>query len=180
VRFALFGELARLLGLDPAAPSAAEVRALLATAPFAGVEPLVHDEHRAHLAVVPRVAEALLDLTCAGVSIRAASGYDADLLRPGGVADDWAQQLFDDNPFVAPVDKVWSARTLVAAVARHAAFAAGSADRAEREEKLCAFLLTALPRTGPPGDLADTSEQKEVDAKRIAGDFVDLLFKEVS
>lgn len=180
VRLALFGELASQMGLDPEAPSAADVIALLATAPFAEVDPLAHDEHSAHLAVVPRVAKALLGVECAGVGIKAASGFDAGLLRPGGVADSWAQQLFDSDPFVAPMDEVWSARILVAAAARHAAFAVDATDRAQREDKLCDFLLATLPRTGPPGHLADTDKPKEVDAERIADDFVALLFDEVT
>ena len=180
VRLALFGELARKLGVEPAGPSAAEITNLLDAPPYEAVDQLSREEHLIHLAVVPEVARALLDVESGGQTMRDVSGYDGDLLGGGGRVDSWSQQLFNEIPAVTPVDEAWSARTLVAAAARHAAvIPVGAVDRLQQESKLCAYLLQTLPRTGPEGDLAEVRQPPVVDASGIAGDFADLLFKEV-
>jgi hypothetical protein len=108
------------------------------------------------------------------------SGFNGDLLRSGGRADSWSLELFNDIPVLTPVDRAWSARTLVTAAARHAAdIPVGAADRPQRESKLRAYLLETLPRTGQAGVLAEERQPSAVDASGIADDLVGLLFKEV-
>jgi hypothetical protein len=128
---------------------------------------------------VPKVARALLDVESGGQTMLDVSGFDADLLRGGGQADSWSQQLFYDIPAVTPVDEAWSARTLVAAAVQHAAaIPAGAVDRLQRESKLCTYLLETLPGTGLEGDLAEV-QSPAASAPGIADGLVDLLFKEV-
>jgi hypothetical protein len=180
VRLALFGELARRLGVEPAGPSAAEITSLLGAPPYEAVDQLSREEHLVHLSVVPDVAGALLSVESGGRTMPDISGFDGALLRGGGRAYSWSQQLFHDIPVVTPVDKAWSARTLVAAAARHAAaIPAGAADRPQRESRLRAYLLQTLPGTGPPGDLDEVRQAPAADAAAIAGDLVGLLFQEV-
>jgi hypothetical protein len=179
IRLALFGELTRQLGVEPTGPSAAEINNLLDTPAYEAVDQLGREEHLAHLSVVPKVAKALLDVESGGQTMLDVSGFAADLLRAGGRADSWSQQLFSDIPAVTPVDQAWSARTLVAAAVQHAAtIRAGSADRPQRESKLCSYLLEVLPGTGPEGDLAE-EELLAASPSDIADDLVDLLFEEV-
>ena len=180
VRLALFGELARRLGVEPTGPSAAEITNLLDAPLYNAVDQLSREEHLTHLSVVPEVAGALLDVESGGQTMLDVSGFDGALLRGRGRAYSWSQQLFNDIPAVTPVDKAWSARTLVAAAAWHAAaIPAGSVDRPQRESSLCAYLLETLPATGPKGDLAEVRQPSAVDASGIAADFVGLLFEEV-
>ena len=180
VRLALFGELASRLGVEPPGPSAAEIISLLGSPAYGPVDRLSRDEHLLHLAVVPGIAGALLDVVSGGRTMPDISGFDRGLLRRGGRADSWSQQLFNDIPGLTPVDQPWSARTLVAATARHAAaIPADAVDRTQRESRLCAYLLDTLPGTGPEGDLAEVQPPAATDAAGIAGEFVDLLFEEV-
>jgi hypothetical protein len=180
VRLALFGELARLLEVEPPGPSAAEIISLLGSPGYEAADRLSRDEHLRHLSVVPGIAGALLDVESGGRAMPDLSGFDGGLLRGGGRADSWSQQLFNDIPALTPVDRAWSARTLVAAAAQHAAdIPAGATDRPQREAKLCAYLLETLPRTGPEGDLAEVRQPSAAGAAGLAGDLVGLLFEEV-
>jgi hypothetical protein len=180
VRIALFGELARQLGVEPAGPSAAEIASLLDTPEYETVDQLSREEHLTHLSVVPEVARALLGVETGGQTMQDVSGFDGDLLRGGGRADGWSQQLFNDIPALTPIDRAWSARTLVAAAVRHVtAIPADSMDRQQRESRLGAYLLETLPRTGPEGDLAEVLQPSAVDVSGLADDFVGLLFEEV-
>ena len=180
VRLALFGELARQLGVEPAGPSATDITSLLGAHPYKAVDPLSREEHLTHLAVVPKIARALLDIESGGHTMLDVSGFNGDLLRSGGRADSWSLELFNDIPVLTPVDRAWSARTLVTAAARHAAdIPVGAADRPQRESKLRAYLLETLPRTGQAGVLAEERQPSAVDASGIADDLVGLLFKEV-
>jgi hypothetical protein len=181
IRLALFGELAGLLEIEADAPSASAVEAMLDLPAYAALPVVALEEHRAHLRVLPQVADALLTLEAHGSPVAQLSGFDPGLLGVGGRADTWAGQLFEDAPALTPLKENWSARTLVAAGARHATYPLRAGDtRTDVDARLRSCLLTVLPDTGTGGQLAAEDEAPPHDPAVIADALAAALLEEVS
>ena len=180
VRLALLGELGIRLGVAAPGPSAAEMTALLSDPPFVSLDADALDEHRAHLAVVPDVAAALLDLPVGQSTLCQCSGFDSGLMNVGGTATQWRELLYAEHPNIKESKEEHSARTLAAALgAAVMKIPMGSDESAKWLNHLRVEGLRLMPGFGKEGDLAGEAAH-EIDTDRVARELIDDLFKAVN
>jgi hypothetical protein len=152
VRLALLGELCRAAGIAQAAapPGAADVLGWLRALPESTVGPAARSAVERHLAVVPAVAGALVELPVGGSTLRAVSGLRQEWFAGAGRVRGWSRQLRSPRPMLFPLGTRPAARLAIAAgVAVYTEpEAAGDLDR------LRSNLLDVLPSCGARGVLA--------------------------
>jgi hypothetical protein len=159
VRLALLAEVARAVGLEVPVgqPDAATVLAQVRAFPPSVVGPRSRTAAEEHLAVVPRVAAALVGLPVAERTLRDISGLDTRWFAPGGRVPMWALQLGGlAGTELTPVQPRHSARAVIAAgIAAYRAAAARPHDEAPVYlPRLRDALFHVLARCGGPGTLA--------------------------
>lgn len=177
VRLALLGELVRASGIrrSDGPPDAAATRAWLDALPPAAVPRAARTSAAAHLAALPRIADALVALPVGRRTLSAVSGLDPAWFARGGDIGAWAGQLgrpATAGPVSMPVEPRATARAVLAAgVLAYQKFA-GHADGLYLDRVRTA-LLDVLPRCGGPGVLAAQAEvDGRVIGRRLAGRLV--------
>ncbi|MEV6644471.1 hypothetical protein [Amycolatopsis sp. NPDC051371] len=145
VRLALLGELLRSLGAKEPLFGADEASGRL--------EVKDAGETAAHLAALPDVANALLELPLGGGPLRALA--DPSVVQETGRVMGWAGQLGLEDRVISPKDERVSPRLLLAAAARRHRTIATQEDLVS----LHGNLLAELVESGAPGLLADGARE---------------------
>ncbi len=155
VRLALLGETLKALGDSAGIPCAAEAS-------------LVEDAKTApHLAVLPDVAAALLDLPLADATLRELA-LD-EVTGTGDRVRSWSRQLIRPEPAIAALGNRRAPRVLIAAaVHRYRALTAAG----EPTGGLHTALLSLLGRSGAQGVLAPPPETEIEDLADALGDLL--------
>jgi hypothetical protein len=156
IRRALLGELARQAGAGDRRPGAKETLAWIQSLdePAAAVRKVVES----HLAAVPAVATALLDISVDGQSLRRLSGARLEWFAAKGRMDMWARRLSAPAPVLPRLDERAAARLVIGAGVTATAHTTGD-DRLRLHNNL----VEILPVCGPPGRMGVAPPAPEVD-----------------
>jgi hypothetical protein len=175
VRLALLGECVAYAGAGAGEPSAQDVRDWLAGLAPEMLRPGPRAVLDAHLAVVPKVAQALIDLPIdANRTLRAVSEFQPEWFSAGGRVWSWSLGVRQPNGRISPINVRPAARLAVAAgVSAWLVATAEESGGSSAPETIHANLLRLLPACGVPGTLA--APPKAIDIEALADELADRI-----
>ena len=176
VRAALLGECLRAMGVSSSWPTAAQAVARLDGLADPAVPGPVREVLAGQLAVVPAVADALIDLPIGGHRLRELADVQPALLTKLAELRGWAGQLTQPNAVLPGLGEPAAARLVAAAgVAAYRQWA-GQPAAASILPVVQQNLLALLPACGPSGVLEAPPNPAEVTA--LAGQLSQRLLRE--